>query len=66
MRVWGRNLVRPVTHQEPCPSIPQGVSLYTSLRVSVISRFSRVQLSATLWTVAHEAPLSLGFSRQEY
>ena len=22
--------------------------------------------SATLWTVAHQAPLSLGFSRQEY
>ena len=27
---------------------------------------SRVQLFATLWTVAHQAPLSLGFSRQEY
>ena len=22
--------------------------------------------SATLWTVAHQAPLSVGFSRQEY
>ena len=28
--------------------------------------FSHVQLFATLWTVAHEAPLSLGFSKQEY
>ena len=27
---------------------------------------SRVQLLATPWTVAHQAPLSLGFSRQEY
>ena len=27
---------------------------------------SRVQLFATLWTVAHQAPLSMGFSRQEY
>ena len=26
----------------------------------------RVQLSATLWTVAHEASRSMGFSRQEY
>ena len=26
---------------------------------------SRVQLFATLWTVAHQAPLSMGFSRQE-
>ena len=27
---------------------------------------SRVQLFATPWTVAHQAPLSLGFPRQEY
>ena len=27
---------------------------------------SHVQLFVTLWTVAHQAPLSLGFSRQEY
>ena len=30
------------------------------------SLFSRVQLHATLWTGAHQAPLSVGFSRQEY
>ena len=33
---------------------------------SNLSRFSRVRLFATLWTVAHQAPLSMGFSRQEY
>ena len=27
---------------------------------------SRVQLFATPWTVTHQAPLSIGFSRQEY
>ena len=32
----------------------------------VLSHFSCVQLFATLWTVAHQAPLSMGFSRQEY
>ena len=32
----------------------------------MLSHFSRVQLFATLWTVAHQAPLSTGFSRQEY
>ena len=32
----------------------------------VLSHFSRVQLFATLWTIAHQAPLSMGFSRQEY
>ena len=31
-----------------------------------LSRFSRVQLYVTLWTAAHQAPLSTGFSRQEY
>ena len=30
------------------------------------SYFSRVQLCATPWTVAHQAPLSMGFCRQEY
>ena len=27
---------------------------------------SRIRLFATPWTVAHQAPLSMGFSRQEY
>ena len=31
----------------------------------MLSRFSRVRLFVTLWTVAHQAPLSMGFSRQE-
>ena len=30
------------------------------------SHFSHAWLSMTLWTVAHQAPLSMGFSRQEY
>ena len=29
----------------------------------LLSHFSRVQLFATLWTVAHQAPLSTGFSK---
>ena len=32
----------------------------------LLSHFSHVQLFVTLWTVAHQAPLSMGFSRQEY
>ena len=28
--------------------------------------FSRVQLFATPWTVVHQAPLSMEFSRQDY
>ena len=32
----------------------------------VYVRFGCARLSATLWTVAHQAPLPVGFSRQEY
>ena len=32
----------------------------------VLSRFSHVRLFATSWTVALQAPLSVGLSRQEY
>ena len=32
----------------------------------VLSRFSHVQLFVTPWTVAGQAPLSMGFSRQEW
>ena len=33
---------------------------------AVPSRFSRVQLFAILWTAVCQAPLFMGFSRQEY
>ena len=32
----------------------------------MLNCFSRVQLFAALWVAAYEAPLSTGFSRQEY
>ena len=41
-------------------------SLWLIVCACVLSRFSRVQLFANPWTVAHQAPLSMGFSRQEY
>ena len=31
-----------------------------------VKSLSRVQLFVTPWTIAHQAPLSMGFSRQEY
>ena len=31
-----------------------------------VKSLSRVRLFATPWTVAHQAPPSMGFSRQEY
>ena len=33
---------------------------------TMLGRCSRVQLFAIPWTVAHQAPLSMGFARQEY
>ena len=40
--------------------------LFSPSACVLLSRFSRVQLFVTLWSVAHQAPLSLGFPRQEY
>ena len=34
--------------------------------LAVLSWFIHVHLLVTPWTVAHQAPLSMGFSRQEY
>ena len=34
--------------------------------IHTVRSLSHVQLFVTLWTVAHQAPLSMGFSRQEY
>ena len=57
----------------PClPATPLISSFFLSLFpfymgcACVPSCFSRVRLFVTLWAVAHQAPLSMGFSRQEY
>ena len=39
---------------------------YKALLLLLLSRFSRVRLCATPQMAAHQAPLSLGFSRQEH
>ena len=44
----------------------QAFLLYYIVCMYVLSRFSHVQLFATLWTVAHQVLLSMEFSRQEY
>ena len=56
----------------PDPGIKQGAPtlvgrfLITEPLLLLLSRFSRVQLCATPQTAAHQAPPSMGFSRQEY
>ena len=47
----------------------QGINLQNiqrALHSRVLSHFSHVQLFGTLWTVACQAPLFMGFSRQQY
>ena len=44
----------------------KGPLLVSWLCMLLLSHFSHVQLCGTLWTVALQAPLSMGFSRQEY
>ena len=41
-------------------------SMSLIISACMLSRFSRVQLFVTLWMVALQAPLSMGFSRQNY
>ena len=36
------------------------------MHVCMLSCFSRIWFFVTPWTIAHQAPLSMGFSRQEY
>ena len=40
--------------------------VYLYIKVKVSESLSRARLSATPWTVAYQAPPSVGFSRQEY
>ena len=46
--------------KEACPQ-----PWFSHLHDESVSHFSHVQLFAIPWTVAHQAPLSMGFSRQE-
>ena len=39
---------------------------WCSAFVVIVQSLGHVQSFATPWTVAHQAPLSMGFSRQEY
>ena len=48
-----------------CSILAWGIP-WTDLLLLLLSRFSRVRLCATPQTAARQAPLSLGFSRQEH
>ena len=55
-----------VSTQILCPFLICLSFYYWVVCVCVLSRFSRVQFFVILWTMACQAPLSVGFPRQEY
>ena len=57
-------LMLPSMHR--APSMFCFPMLTTEICVCVLSCFSHVQLLATLWTVARQTPLCIGFFRQKY
>ena len=59
----------PHTIARKCPSLQVQLSPTCGLSVRCCmcaKSLSRVRLFVTPWTVPHQAPLSMGFSRQEY
>ena len=68
MKHFQTHLMRPAAsphtkaRQDPTRKAKQAASLL----LCMLSHFSRVQLFTTPWTIACLAPLSVGFSKQEY
>ena len=60
-------LERPIMspHQPQSGALPPSRK-HSALRYATLSHFSRVRLCVTPWSAAHQAPPSMGFSRQEY
>ena len=60
-----RQILYWLSHQESLKRI-KWIHTHNPVHPSMLSHFSHVQLFETLWNVAHQAPLSMGFPRQEY
>ena len=59
-----QHLWQPGAPPHPLHHLPQVTTL--PLAFMRVSHFSHVQLFVTPWTGAHQAPLSVGFSRQKH
>ena len=60
---WLSEMIMPesmIRGQKPYQRMFHGRSMW------MLIHFSHVRLFVTLWTVTHQVPLSMGFSRQEY
>ena len=65
---WLKNNNLSINRTNLCesPSEDPQQSVMSAQELLLLSRFSHVWLCATPWTVGHQAPLSMGFSRQGY
>ena len=65
---WKRSIFIPVPRKTNAKNVQTTIQLrsFHMLLLLLLSRFSRVRLCATPEMAAHQAPLSLGFSRQEH
>ena len=60
---WQYDFIEQKNQKKLCPP---WILLLSHFSACTLSCLSHVQLFAALWTIAHQALLSMGFSRQEY
>ena len=65
--ISGRLSLTPLAHRRPraMSEATRTISAFF-IRACVLRCFSHVRLFANLWTIAHQTPLSMGFSKQRY
>ena len=64
--LWNKELCQYLEELHKSMNLRISSNHYRMPHACMLSRFSCIQLFETLWTVACQAPLSMGFSRQEY
>ena len=65
-RLYAKTVILHKRLEHPWTLVSAGKELSCRYQVYVLSRFSPIRLSGIPWTVARQAPLSMGFSRQEH
>ena len=65
-RVVGKRVASRIRIQNSGAKFSLLFRFFTIVHEWMLSHFSRVWLFEALWTLAHQAPLPIGFSKQEY
>ena len=63
LHMMERDTLQATVHNEGVTTV---INIFVPITGCMLSRFSRVRLFVTPWTVACHTPLSTGFYRQEY